>query len=127
MDLWNAEDGHDCVTDEFLYRATMTLDRGTHLAEIPKHELAHGLGIDPLAQRSRAHHVAKEQRRELPTFGVGRTQRTAAHAAEPEAVWILLAALPAALHDCILWLAGNRLGLPRMSTQGGSNGIPDRR
>ena len=50
----DAEDGHDGVTDELLDRAAVPLDDGAHLVEVAGHDAAQRLGVEPLAERSRA-------------------------------------------------------------------------
>jgi hypothetical protein len=78
--LRNAEDGDDGIADELLHRAAVALERPAHLVEVGEHELPDRLGIDALAHRRRAGHVAEEQRGELTPLGSGGGEGGAAEA-----------------------------------------------
>ncbi len=55
----DAEHRHDRVADVLLDRPAVSLDRGPHRVEVPRLHVPHGLGIELLAQRGRAGHVAE--------------------------------------------------------------------
>src|SRR5262249_43504158 len=97
---WHAEDSHHCVADELLDRAAVALDDRLHRLEVGSEQSPQRLRVELLAQLSRAGDVAEENRYDLalfPSWG-GLDERRAAHAAEPEAFGVLLAALRADEH-----------------------------
>ena len=89
----DAEHRHRRVSDELLHRAAMALDDQPDLLEVATHRSSHRLGIEPLAERRRAGHVAEDDRHRLaylPRRG-DRGERSPATATEPEPVGALLA------------------------------------
>ena len=84
------EDGHDRVADELLDGAAVTLEGGAHLLEVAGDHLAERLGVEPLAERSRALEVGEDDRDLTPRLVHGRSrllgalERRAAVAAEAE-------------------------------------------
>ena len=69
VELRDAEDGHHRVADELLDRAAVAFERRTHRVEVARHDLAHRLGVEPLAQLGRARHVAEDDRDGLADLG----------------------------------------------------------
>ncbi len=95
----DAEHRHHRVADELLHRPTVALDDRPQVLEVAPHACAQGLGIGRLAERGRAHHVAKENRDDLPLLAHGlRGQRRPARAAEARVVGVLAPAAGAGDH-----------------------------
>src|SRR3954466_4892821 len=60
------EDGHDRVADVLLDKASVALERGSHLVEVPRHHLTDGFGIELLAHGRRALEVGEDDGHGLP-------------------------------------------------------------
>ena len=92
VELRDAEHGHHGVADELLDRAAVALERGAHRVEVAGHDLAHGLGVELLAELGRAGHVAEHDRDGLADLGslgrVGRAELGAADRAEVRALGV---------------------------------------
>ncbi len=95
----DTEHGHHRVADELLDRAFMDLDDRLHLVEVPAHHAAKRFGVELLAERGRARHVAEDDRHGLPDLArfLG-CQGRSAGPAELESLGVLLAALLAGRH-----------------------------
>src|SRR5207249_2387316 len=65
----DAEHRHDGVADELLGRATVALNDGLHLLEVPAHQLAERLRIQRLPQDRRARDVREEDGHHLAGLG----------------------------------------------------------
>ena len=105
----DAEHRHHRVPDELLHRSTVALDRGGHLLEVPAHDAAEGLRVEPLAQRGRARDVAEYDRDGLANLGGPggrRPERRAAERAERELLRGLAAAGRAGEHGASVGVAG---------------------
>ena len=84
----HAEDGHDRVADELLHGPAVALDDRLRRLEVARHHPAQALGVDPLAERGRAGHIAEEDGDDLARLprGFGLGERRAAGVAEPRAL-----------------------------------------
>ncbi len=91
----DAEHRHHRVADELLDRAAVALDGLAHRLEVPGHNAASRLGVEALAHRRRAGHVAEQHRHRLAylarwgSFG----ELGAAGSAEAKALGIVLTAV----------------------------------
>ena len=65
----HTENGHDGVADELLHTAPVQIDDRAHALEVAAEQGLQRLGIRRLAERSRAHHVAKHHRHNLAMQG----------------------------------------------------------
>src|SRR5205085_453482 len=75
----NTEHRHHRIADELLDGPSMPFDRRTHLVEVPKHQLAHHLGIDTLAHRRRPRHVTEQHARQLAPLKLRKRLRAQQH------------------------------------------------
>jgi len=81
------EDGHDSIPDELLDRAAMALEASSRHLEVARHHMAQRLGIELLAEHSRAGHIGEENGDRLPYLSGRRgRQRRATVVAEAGAV-----------------------------------------
>ena len=99
--LRDAEDRHHGVADELLDRAAVPLEDRPRILEVAAHRRPHGLGVEALPERGRARQVAEDDRDGLPDLAgrFGLLERRSAGAAEPEPLWIFLAAACASPHS----------------------------
>ena len=96
-----AEDGHDRVSDELLDRASVSLDLRAKPRVVRRERRADVLRVEPLRPAREADEVGEEDGDDLPFLARGRRVRDeggTAHAAEAEAVGVLLTARRAGLH-----------------------------
>jgi hypothetical protein len=96
----HAEDGHDRVADELLHRPSVPLQNDLHAPEVAGEQRAQSLGVELLAQRGGAGHVAEEHRDRLPLLALrGRLREGgSAGVAEARALGNLVAAARAGGH-----------------------------
>ncbi len=66
MEPRDPEHGHDGVADELLHHPAVTEHRGLHGVEIPVHDAADELGVEPLAEPREAGHVREDDGHHLP-------------------------------------------------------------
>jgi hypothetical protein len=69
VDVRHAEDGHDRVADEFLYRAAVTLDRHAHRVVPASEDVSERLRVECFPERRRPDEVAEEDRDRLASGG----------------------------------------------------------
>jgi hypothetical protein len=94
----DAKDRHDCVADELLDRAAVSLDDSAHLLEVARDDPTQRLGVKPVAQRRRAGHVAADDRDRLPHLRFYRRQWYSTGVAVAGAFRVLVSALRADNH-----------------------------
>ena len=96
----DAEHRHDRVADELLDRPAVALDRRPHRVEVPRLHVPHGLGIELLAQRGGAGHVAEHDGDGLADLarGGGGGERGRARRTEREVVRALAPTVRAGQH-----------------------------
>jgi hypothetical protein len=68
------EDGHDRIADVLLDRAAVAFERGPHLVEVARHNLADRFRVELLAHGRRALEVREDDRHGLADF-LGRQLR----------------------------------------------------
>ena len=106
----DAEHGHDGVADELLDGAAVALDRLAHRVEVAGHDAPGRLGVEALAHRGRAGHVAEQHGDRLAHLaGRGSLgELGAAATAEAEALRVVLTAARADRHRGIYTAISSR-------------------
>src|SRR5204862_4239915 len=89
---WHAEDSHDSVADELLYRAALALEARSCSVEVARHHTAERLWVELLTERRRAGHIGEQDSYRLTHLAACRgCEPGAARWAEERPFSILLA------------------------------------
>src|SRR4051812_1095879 len=99
MHDWHAEDRHDSIADELLYRASLALEARSCSVEVARHHTAKRLRVELLTERRRAGHIGEQDSYRLTHLAACRGRELgAASCAEARPFSILLAAAWARQH-----------------------------